>query len=380
MQNNSNITVLNNQEVLGQNFTVYGDLDNPLFLAKDVAEMIGHSKVSMMLEGIDDDEKLKEVIFTSGQAREMWFLTEYGLYEVLMQSRKPIAKEFKKEIKAILKDLRRTGVVITANAKQEDIDFNSVFGRYRIRKSVRESNNRRQLFEQFIELSAKERTASRMSNKDRINSLDIFADEIENIIASEAINMRTSELVALQELLTDISKEKNRLSNKANGGVKSNMRREIRQLKEENQLLKNQQDLEEFKDLSDFHMIPRHSFTANKLIEVKNGRIVNSNSYKAWMDNLRLSDFLPADMEDVDFTGKLKLYLGFVSIPSMDLDNQVKAIQDALSKHYSFNDNQIGDLVIKRLDTVDTYKEGKIYIKITNIDDIFDVEEDDNER
>ena len=116
------------------------------------------------------------------------------------------------------------------------------------------------------------------------------------------------------------------------------------------------------------------------MTEVKNGRKVNSYVYKAWMDNLRLSDFLPVDIEDVDFTGKLKLYLGFVSIPSMDLDNQVKAIQDALSNYYSFNDNQISKLNAVRLDTVDTYEEGKIYVKISNIDDMFDVEEDDEER
>lgn len=375
-----NVTVLKNQEILGKDFTVYGDAFEPLFLAKDVADMLEHSDVSKMVKAVDEDEKVKNNVLTPGGQQEMWFLTEGGLYEVLMQSRKPIAKAFKKEVKAILKDLRTTGVSITANAEQESTDFNMVFGRNRIRRSIRESNNRRQLLEQFIELSAIERTAGRMNNKGRINLLNTFADEIENIMANEATNMRGSELLALQELLTDISKEKNRLSNKANGGVKSNMRREIRQLKEENQLLKNQQDLEEFKDLSSFHMIPRHAFTANKMTEVKNGRKVNSYAYKTWMDNLRLSDFLPADMEDIDFTGKLKLYLGFVSIPSMDLDNQVKAIQDALSKYYSFNDNQIGDLIIKRLNTVDTYEEGKIYIKISNIDDVFDIDEDDEER
>lgn len=36
------------------------------------------------------------ILYASGQVRKMWFLTEDGLYEVLMQSRKPIAKEFKK--------------------------------------------------------------------------------------------------------------------------------------------------------------------------------------------------------------------------------------------------------------------------------------------
>ncbi|WP_255299871.1 BRO family protein [Bacillus cereus] len=35
----------------------------------------------------------------AGQKREVLFLTEDGLYEVLMQSRKPIAKMFKKEVK-----------------------------------------------------------------------------------------------------------------------------------------------------------------------------------------------------------------------------------------------------------------------------------------
>ena len=52
----------------------------------------------MMLSTVDDDEKLVSTIFISGQNRKMWFLTENGLYEVLMQSRKPIAKDFKKKV------------------------------------------------------------------------------------------------------------------------------------------------------------------------------------------------------------------------------------------------------------------------------------------
>lgn len=42
-------------------------------------------------------------IHYSGQVREMWFLTEDGLYKVLMQSRKPIVNQFKKEVKRIIK-------------------------------------------------------------------------------------------------------------------------------------------------------------------------------------------------------------------------------------------------------------------------------------
>lgn len=47
---------------------------------------------------VDEDEKLIYTIYTSGQKREVWFLTKDGIYEVLMQSRKPIAKQWKKEV------------------------------------------------------------------------------------------------------------------------------------------------------------------------------------------------------------------------------------------------------------------------------------------
>ena len=104
------LTIINEQEVLGKHFTVYGTADEPLFLAKDVAEWIEHSKSSIMIDTVDEDEKLRETIFTSGQNREVWFLTENGLYEVLMQSRKPLAKEFKKKVKEILKSIRKHGL------------------------------------------------------------------------------------------------------------------------------------------------------------------------------------------------------------------------------------------------------------------------------
>jgi phage antirepressor YoqD-like protein len=110
---NSEITIFNQQEVLGKQFKVYGDADNPLFLAKDVAEWIEHSNPSMMLHSIDDDEKVLSNVYTPGGLQEMWFLTEDGLYEVLMQSRKPIAKEFKREVKRILKSIRRDGMFVT---------------------------------------------------------------------------------------------------------------------------------------------------------------------------------------------------------------------------------------------------------------------------
>lgn len=86
------------QEVLGRSFKVYGTVEEPLFLAKDVAEWIGHTNLTMMLKSVDKDEKLVETMFSAGQRRDVTFVTEDGIYELLMLSRKPIAKQWKKEV------------------------------------------------------------------------------------------------------------------------------------------------------------------------------------------------------------------------------------------------------------------------------------------
>lgn len=74
-----------------------------------------------MLQSVDDEEKVKILNPANNDGRvlqantEYWFLTEDGLYEVLMQSRKPKAKEFKKEVKKILKSIRKTGGYVVGN-------------------------------------------------------------------------------------------------------------------------------------------------------------------------------------------------------------------------------------------------------------------------
>lgn len=103
------VKMISRSTLLGREIDVYGTTEEPLFKAKDVAEWIEHSNPRMMLESIDDDEKGLRIVYTPGGNQEMWFLTEDGLYEILMLSRKPVAKQFKKGVKEILKKIRKTG-------------------------------------------------------------------------------------------------------------------------------------------------------------------------------------------------------------------------------------------------------------------------------
>ena len=110
---NTSLTLITEQSFLDKRIRVFGTPEDPLFLARDVAEWIDYnvSSVNKMLANVDENEKTTRKIIPNGSnyKTEAWFLTEDGLYEVLMQSRKPKAKEFKKEVKKILKSIRKTG-------------------------------------------------------------------------------------------------------------------------------------------------------------------------------------------------------------------------------------------------------------------------------
>lgn len=116
------LKVFEQRDALGQCLQMYGDVNSPMFLAKDVALWLGNdvTQLKKFLNNVDESEKVRNSITTLGGVQETWFLTEDGLYEVLMLSRKPIAKEFKREVKNILKQIRQTGGYIPI--QQEDTE------------------------------------------------------------------------------------------------------------------------------------------------------------------------------------------------------------------------------------------------------------------
>ncbi|GIN58488.1 hypothetical protein J8TS2_28070 [Lederbergia ruris] len=118
------VELLDKKEVLGKELNFYGTAEDPLFLAKDVAEWIENKNTAQMLKVVDEEEKVIYNVYTLGGLQESWFLTEDGLYEVLMMSRKPVAKQMKREIKTILKELRTKGVVVSDGATYEQVKLN----------------------------------------------------------------------------------------------------------------------------------------------------------------------------------------------------------------------------------------------------------------
>lgn len=81
------------------------------FVGKDVAEALGYSNPSnAVISHVDDEDKLRTQIKYAGQNREVSIINESGLYSLVLSSKLPSAKAFKRWITSeVIPSIRKTG-------------------------------------------------------------------------------------------------------------------------------------------------------------------------------------------------------------------------------------------------------------------------------
>ena len=93
-----------------------GELPEPWFVATDVCEALTISNVSDAVGRLDDDERGVGTVDTPGGAQEQTIINESGLYSLILTSRKPAAKAFKKWVTSeVLPSIRKTGSYLADN-------------------------------------------------------------------------------------------------------------------------------------------------------------------------------------------------------------------------------------------------------------------------
>ncbi|WP_460163155.1 BRO family protein, partial [Ruminococcus sp. 25CYCFAH16] len=103
------IRIFENEE-FGKVRTVIKD-GEPWFVGKDVAEILGYTNTrDALAKHTDTEDKADVAIHDGRQNRKMTIINESGLYSLILSSKLPRAKEFKRWVTAtILPTLRRTG-------------------------------------------------------------------------------------------------------------------------------------------------------------------------------------------------------------------------------------------------------------------------------
>lgn len=87
-------------------------IDNePWFVGKDVADVLGYADTNQAIrKHVDNEDRLTRRFDDSGQSRDMTIINESGLYSLVLSSKLPSAKKFKRWVTSeVLPALRKTG-------------------------------------------------------------------------------------------------------------------------------------------------------------------------------------------------------------------------------------------------------------------------------
>lgn len=96
----------------------------PWFVARDVCKVLEITKVDSAIRNLDADEKGAHTVSTPGGNQEMTIVSEAGLYSLILRSRKPEAKSFKRWVThEVLPSIRKTGVY-AVNQDHAELDIN----------------------------------------------------------------------------------------------------------------------------------------------------------------------------------------------------------------------------------------------------------------
>lgn len=119
------MTKVTKQVILGHEVPILGTMEDPLFRAKDVCEWLGDTNPHQTLARIPDELKsscVKKIKCMNG-ATAAWvnYLTETGVYYILMRSRSKEAIKYQMRIAEILKSIRLKGYAVSDNISEEQI-------------------------------------------------------------------------------------------------------------------------------------------------------------------------------------------------------------------------------------------------------------------
>lgn len=104
--------------------TLTDENGDPWFVGKDVCDVLGYTNASKTIrDHVDPEDKLNNESLSSLGQRGGWLVNESGLYSLILSSKLPTAKEFKRWVThEVLPTIRKTGGYIpTAEADSDEV-------------------------------------------------------------------------------------------------------------------------------------------------------------------------------------------------------------------------------------------------------------------
>ena len=362
------------------------------FVGKDIAEALGYKDPSSTIS-----KHCKHVEKTTIEApcqngnvvkTQVSLIPESDVYRLIIKSKLPEAEKFEEWVMdEVLPQLRQCGVYITESATQEAIDYQTLYGKNRIYNTFMNTVDLESEYTRFYEMSKAERKARHINNDIRITCSKIVQKAIADRMALSLTEVPASKLLAMKELSEKIQVDITKLSNKANGGFKAHMTKTIKSQQQQLQFMetelnevRNQYEELEQQMLEDHAMIQEqgedaelieisyYGFSNNDMYEYKDGKVRRTQRYNNWINHFPTHS-IDTLSEDVDFTKPMACELYFDHGQRFDVHNFIKPMLDMIARANGEDDKNIRKVSCVTNELVDDhYKEGKIYLKLYNIE------------
>lgn len=146
----------------------------PYFVGKDVADILGYQNGSRDVNRhVDEEDRQKIMVFDGNQDKETIIINESGLYSLILSSKLPTAKKFKRWVTAeVLPSIRKTGRYMNTRSKQNGDDKSKL-------AEARLMNARSRMSSQFLKLA----------------NVDTLSKEYKNILVAKAAEVLAGETI-----------------------------------------------------------------------------------------------------------------------------------------------------------------------------------------
>ena len=375
--------------------------EEPWFVGKDIAEKLGYSNTKdALIKHIDEDDK--QIIQRSQNAtleipnRGLTIINESGLYSLILSSKLPSAKEFRRWVtKEVLPSIRKYGAYISDDEDSVDNDYIR-FAYGQLKKTFSEcpienlldTYNECMLWHKvnktrilYAKNSKKRKDATHTVNESKI----MIMEKINKVLDDRAIALCSnnkfglvSEINNVRLQIKDDIKKQNNLSNRGKLGQANAKIKKLQDELEELPTLKQELELAKMNTcINNYEVVDIHGMSCNYLFKYDSilGTIKTS-TYRKWINDFTrlFEENQLATKEDwefyynIDFTKPICIYIKYVAKSEFDIENFNKATIDMLfNRIFGVDDNIVHKVVSERLAVCDTYADGKIMYYIENI-------------
>ena len=285
------------------------------------------------------------------------YLTEETLYDFMLETKTDKCKLFRKWITSeVLPAIRKNGGYIDKGATEEQVDKLSKYSLPKLKNTFKIEN-----IEYIKGMYSEVKDFYKFKSRDtdfRLKMMNNIEKGLNERIDTYQENKQIALITLCDEVIKLIKDDKDKLRQKVSGGQKSHKTKLINKLQPKNE---------------EYMVLDCHGISENYLFETikddwsNNNIVVKTKIYENWIKYFPAHQLKNKEELKIDWNKSITVFLKFDCMDKFDVQNLQKSIIDqVITKVYKQDDNIVSKVVVEKNKSVETYKQGKIYICIKN--------------